>query len=117
MRLGKGDYEYEVQKPIARVKVMHSSAVSLGLFTELFADCRPTKEDKEIKPKKKAGASTEELCAQTEELLTSLNFADLGPVPPWSTEDADPENGGLTEFHIQVHAILSAHTYFISLRC
>lgn len=39
-----------------------------------------------------------------EELLAALNFADLeGSTPPWASggKNWDPENGGLTECHIQ----------------
>lgn len=64
-------------------------------------DEREGKAGKEAKPNKKK-SPTEESTAQTDEMLAALNFADLGPVPPWTSEDADPENGGLTEFHIQV---------------
>lgn len=57
------------------------------------------KED--TKGKRKA----EEEGAVPEELLAALNFADLeGPIPPWASggKNWDPENGGLTERHIQV---------------
>lgn len=40
-----------------------------------------------------------------EELLAALNFAALeGSTPPWAAggKNWDPENGGLTEHHIQV---------------
>lgn len=42
-----------------------------------------------------------------EELLAALNFAALeGSTPPWAAgaKNWDPENGGLTERHIQVRA-------------
>lgn len=62
---------------------------------------------KKNRPKEdsKGKRKAEEAVGAPEELLAALNFAGLeGSVPPWATggKNWDPENGGLTERHIQV---------------
>ncbi|CAM9777765.1 unnamed protein product [Scytosiphon promiscuus] len=61
---------------------------------------RAKRPKEDTKGKRKA----EEEGSVPEELLAALNFADLeGPIPPWASggKNWDPENGGLTERHIQ----------------
>lgn len=57
------------------------------------------------KEDRKGKRKNEEENGVPEELLAALNFAALeGSIPPWAAggKNWDPENGGLTEHHIQV---------------
>lgn len=85
--------------PLCRAVTSMRLAPERRRFCAVSTGDRQGKEEKEGKPKKKP---SEESCEEMDRMLASLNFANLGPVPPWTREDADPENGGLTEFHIQV---------------
>lgn len=72
----------------------------------LHNDVNNPRPKEDTKGKRKA----EEEGTVPEELLAALNFADLeGPIPPWASggKNWDPENGGLTERHIQVTCFVS----------